>query len=956
MGKKFALWSKCSLAVLLVAFGVALIVPQDPAFASDTVSGAFAMSTTERQLRHQIASSRAKYGDTSRETLRSVTELANYLSNDGFRSHDLLPLVEEIERISLAQFGPEHSEVAFALQWQGLLLTAMEDPQEALRRLERSLAIYTKASDVNAVWITIVLDKIRNASIDSGDVQRARAAAERGLTLAKHLYSSDDGRLAIAHNNLGDVLERLEQYDTALNHFRQALRIGERSLGESDPDVTPMIGNVGRVLWRLGDIPSAKAMFERRLRLVERRPGNDRIAALELAYALDDLAFLARDAGDYTTALGLQERSLASLRSKLDHNSLIVTDALDNLALIHSAMGNQGQAVAIYERTLATRERNGGSDPTALARTLVNLAVAHSSRGKPVAADLPMLFRAVQLYVTAGKRDGLWQAQSVLSETYDQLGQPELAVLWGKSAVNTLQQLRGGLGVLPEAMQASFMAGKYDIYQQLADRLIALGRIEEAQLVMQAFKDFELFRTLEQRGGRAPTELSLTGQEQHRIDQFNILRERLISLGEERRRLEVMQRSGRAKAEDLRRLKEISASAQPAAERELMAFFTQLEKAIQESRTTQIVTPEAPSATLTRLRATIADLARSEAQAKAVGLQYVVSPTRLSIILSSAGVPPIARQIALSRGELRQRVGQAQLLLANPDSDRARLQAALVLLHETLIGPILPDLRSIGARTLMLSLDDVLRYVPFAALSDGHHFLVEDYVLAVYNEAADKTLVARPPVTSRVAAFGASQGIDRLPALRSVPAELRSSVEQPNTSGRIWQDREFDRPRFVDSLHGGFNILHVASHFVLESGRPERSGLILGDQSRLSLADIAREDLRFDAFDLVTLSACQTAVGGGNDANGQEVESLGAKAQKQGARAVLATLWRINDGSTAQFMERFYRGRSQGTRNTAEALREAQLELVASGKPVVGKMDRSSPYYWAPFILLGNWR
>ena len=443
----------------------------------------------------------------------------------------------------------------------------------------------------------------------------------------------------------------------------------------------------------------------------------------------------------------------------------------------------------------------------------------------------------------------------------------------------------------------------------------------------------------------------MTGQEQRRFGRFDALRERLVALGDERRRLEAMQRSGRLTIEEGRRLREIAIDEQPAAERELIAFFSQLEKAVRESRPAPITAPESLVATVTRLRSTVTGLARSEAQARAVGVQYVVSPTRLSIIVSPPDAPPLARQIALSRDELRQRVGQAQLLLANPDSDRGRLQAALTRLHETLIGPILPDLRSAGARTLMLSLDDVLRYVPFAALSDGHRFLVEDYVLAIYNEAADKTLESRPPLSSRVAAFGASQGGDRLPALRSVPAELRSSVEQPNTSGRIWQDREFDRSHFVASLHGGFNILHVASHFVLDSARPERSSLILGDQTRLSLADIARYNLRFDAFDLVTLSACQTALGGSVGATGDEVESFGAKAQKQGARAVLATLWRIHDGSTAQFMELFYHARNQGRRNTAEALRDAQLEFIA-----MGKEKRSSPYYWAPFVLLGNWR
>ena len=148
---------KCSLFVVLALFGQALGLVPDAASAADTASALtapstpLAMSATERRLRQQLAMSRTQYGDTSRETLDALTRLASFLSQDGFRSHELLPLVEELERISRALFGPEHTQLAFALQWQGLLLTALEDPQEALRRLERSLAIYRRAPQANAV-------------------------------------------------------------------------------------------------------------------------------------------------------------------------------------------------------------------------------------------------------------------------------------------------------------------------------------------------------------------------------------------------------------------------------------------------------------------------------------------------------------------------------------------------------------------------------------------------------------------------------------------------------------------------------------------------------------------------------------------------------------------------------------------------------------------------------------
>ncbi len=123
-----------------------------------------------------------------------------------------------------------------------------------------------------------------------------------------------------------------------------------------------------------------------------------------------------------------------------------------------------------------------------------------------------------------------------------------------------------------------------------------------------------------------------------------------------------------------------------------------------------------------------------------------------------------------------------------------------------------------------------------------------------------------------------------------------------------------------------------------------------------------------------TLSACETAVGGGKDANGREVEGFGALAQNQGARGVIATLWPVADQSTGQFMQLFY-GYRQNTpgMTKAEAMQKAQQAFI-EGKvgPALVEISRGAkrsdgatvsagvnttdhPYYWAPFILMGNW-
>jgi CHAT domain-containing protein len=158
------------------------------------------------------------------------------------------------------------------------------------------------------------------------------------------------------------------------------------------------------------------------------------------------------------------------------------------------------------------------------------------------------------------------------------------------------------------------------------------------------------------------------------------------------------------------------------------------------------------------------------------------------------------------------------------------------------------------------------------------------------------------------------------------------------------------------------------------------SFLLLGDGSRMTLAQI-RTKLNFNGVELLTLSACETALGDDSVAHhGVEVEGLGAIAQQAGAKAVLATLWPVADGSTALLMRAMYQAHKTDHVDKADALREAQLALLhgtvqaegagkaqrglarmdsvpASGSFVVDpRAPFAHPFYWAPFILMGNWQ
>ena len=164
------------------------------------------------------------------------------------------------------------------------------------------------------------------------------------------------------------------------------------------------------------------------------------------------------------------------------------------------------------------------------------------------------------------------------------------------------------------------------------------------------------------------------------------------------------------------------------------------------------------------------------------------------------------------------------------------------------------------------------------------------------------------------------------------------------------------------------NILHFATHAAFVNSNPEDSFILFGNGDAPTLIDI--KDWRLSNVDLVVLSACETGLDGFG--NGAEILGMGYQFQLSGAGAVMASLWSVDDRGTQDLMARFYHHLSEG-KHKAQALQQAQLELITSDGLIPNADPRGSivlntpaatlpenleglrhPYYWAPFILIGN--
>jgi len=280
--------------------------------------------------------------------------------------------------------------------------------------------------------------------------------------------------------------------------------------------------------------------------------------------------------------------------------------------------------------------------------------------------------------------------------------------------------------------------------------------------------------------------------------------------------------------------------------------------------------------------------------------------------------------------------------------------------------------------------------VPLAALYDGKQYLVERYRNVVITTASVGNLKDPPQVSSwRGVAMGVSKDYDGLGKLNAVPGELGSVVRSDKTPGShgpvpgtILLDDSFTEASMETALDQHPPLVHIASHYVFHVGDDTKSYLLLGGKDtggqafHLTLADL-RDDQRMDfkGVELLTLSGCQTAVGS-KDTDGREIDGLGITAQRKGAKAVVATLWAVDDTSVGLLMATFYKlwvGTPGITK--AEALQQAQLAVLrgtadpadtlrsapASDAGASASKQRpaspyANPFYWAPFILIGNWK
>lgn len=323
----------------------------------------------------------------------------------------------------------------------------------------------------------------------------------------------------------------------------------------------------------------------------------------------------------------------------------------------------------------------------------------------------------------------------------------------------------------------------------------------------------------------------------------------------------------------------------------------------------------------------------------------IMLPTRTAILLSlQSGIQQFSLPITASR--MKDEVNEFRFEL-EADNTTLFLDYAKRL-YDWLIAPLSTSLKAQGIDTLIIVPDGVLRTIPFAALHDGKQFLIQKYAVVttpgltlteskVFNRAEAKILLN-----------GLSESVQGYSGLANVRSEINAiSGFYPSRNVTQLLNQDFTVNKFSETLKSDiYSILHLASHSQFDSD-PHKTFLLTYDgKLRVSQLEalIRLSERRQEPLELLTLSACQTAVG-----DDQAALGLAGIALKAGAKSALASLWFIDDKATSILMTKFYQQLQQKGLSKAKALQTAQQYLL-------GYYRYRHPAYWSPFLLIGDWK
>ncbi|MBC7932254.1 MAG: CHAT domain-containing protein [Rubrivivax sp.] len=862
----------------------------------------------------------------------------------------------------------------WALLQAGLYRYFLGETEAALAEYRRALPVCREAGDRNGE--AVALDRIATASVYLGDVAASLEYFGRALELRRAV--GDRQGEAVTLTGLGNVQASVGETQKAFDLLFRALDL-RRAVGDRAGEAYTLT-TIATTYSLVGEWPKALDHYGAALRL--RVELGDRRGQ---ARTLNGMGGVYAASGNTAKAVECFESALPLSREYGDPYA--EADALAGTAEVLTVTGEPRKALAPLARVLAVRR--GLNDSQGVAATLAAIGVANATLGEAGAAR-EALREALPLSRRVGDRNGEANVLYRLARVERDAGDLAQSRLHAEEAIAVVESLRAS--VTNPKLRASYFATARRAYEFYIDLLVRLSSSRPGEGL-----EVAALRASERARARSLLEMIAEARADVRADapaELVARDKRLRLLVESKTDTRIRLLAGGRGPEDVAPLTEEIAR--------LEAEYQQVETEIMRASPRYAALADSHTLGLEEIRSRLLD-------DETVLLEYSLGDER-SYVWAVTTRDVMVRELPARREVERAALEFYQTLLdARPEEEgegasarsgrvqRARqsLPASAAALGRMLLGPVAS---LVGSKRLLVVKDGALQYVPFGALQEPGAGAGQYSPLLVSREVSSAPSAsvlalqmrlndgrARAPRSVAVVADPVFERDD--PRIRSAEARgsARAPAQAPPTVSRISVTRggELRIPRLPftrgeaeavaasagrgallaldfraskrtveDGAFGDFRIIHFATHGVLDGEHPELSGIVLSlydEQGRpqsglLGLPEIYR--LKLNA-DLVVLSACQSALG--KEVRGEGLDGLTRGFMYAGASRVVASLWKVDDAATAELMKHFYRAMLTEGKSPAAALRSAQLA-------VRGKKRWSDPYYWAAFVLQGDWK
>ena len=841
-----------------------------------------------------------RYGEGAALSNLCVNDLARGELKAGIACYEkALPVLREVRAAALE---------GSALTSAGRAYDILGEPDQARERYRQALALLRATGDRAGEART--LNHIALLSQEVGDNQDA--LARFGAALAVFVALEDRRWQGTVLHNTGVVYQSLGEWPRAASSYEAALRL-RREVGDRSEEAATLT-NLGIVDGELGRTREALECQQRALEL--RRQSGDRWGE---GVALTQVGRAAERLGDLPAALAAFDRAVE---------------------LLHAAGSRADEAEALRYRGNAWLARGDGAKARASLEEALRLAQASGHRASEAQTERSLAAAERGAGNLAAARAHAWAALDLFEALRTRIGSPDL--------------------------RSSFSALQHQAYELAVDVLMASHRAEPL-----GGWDRAALETAERARARTLVELLSEGGVDVREGVAPALLDRRTSL---------LHRLN-AKTERALERRAGSAPERAALDEERFALQRDLDAVEAEIREASpgyaaLTQPQALSAAALQGLLDPGTLLLSYALGQERSYLWAVTPETIEAfeLPGRAAIEGLARRLH-------------EEMSGHDAAARGRESADAAALGRLLLGPVAGRLGKPGGQRLVVVPDGALCYVPFGALvlpagerGAEEPVLARHEVVALPSASAlavqRRLLAGRPPAAKRLAVLADPVFDPRdprvtarqpppvavpavPPAFARLPASRREAeaIAALAPAGQTMLALDFDAslPQVLGGALAGFRVVHFATHGVIDAERPALSGLALSrvdaaghpQEGFLHLHDIY--NLKLDA-DLVVLSGCRTALG--KEVLGEGLIGLTRGFQYAGAPRVLASLWPVEDNATAALMERFYRalwGGGQKRKPAAAALQEAQLWLR-------GQRRWRDPYYWAGFVLAGDWR